>query len=189
MADIKDVGQWIYQDRGRQTGNLRHVKLAYFAQAWSFAWVGRPLFEARIEAWPNGPVVRPLWAAETYDRDAAGTIIGADTSRMEPQEEEILRAVVGFYSPMRTERIKELSHDSAWEAAREGYSSAAHCEVELDPALILRHYSRLALVEPESTPKAPVGLVCGPRSVADVLDTSRLHRARWSVVHERLAPA
>ena len=189
MADIKDVGQWIYQDRGRFTGNLRHVKLAYFAQAWSLAWVGRPLFDARIEAWPNGPVVRPLWTAEKYERDAAGNLIGADASRVAPQEEEILRAVVSFYSPMGTERIKELSHDSAWDAARAGYSAGAHCEVALDPTLILRHYSRLALTAPESAPKAPVGLVCEPRPASEVLATSRTQRARWSAVHERLALA
>ena len=27
----------------------------YYAQAWHFAWAGRPLFRARIVAGPNGP--------------------------------------------------------------------------------------------------------------------------------------
>lgn len=35
-------------------------KLTYYAQAWSLAWDGRPLFADRVEAWANGPVTRSL---------------------------------------------------------------------------------------------------------------------------------
>jgi uncharacterized phage-associated protein len=43
-------------------------KLLYYAQGWHLAWIGEPMFEDRIEAWANGPVVANLWADEKYRR-------------------------------------------------------------------------------------------------------------------------
>ncbi|WP_448059971.1 Panacea domain-containing protein [Cellulomonas hominis] len=188
MAQVIDVGQWLYDTCGSRTGNLRHVKLAYFGQAWSLAWTGRRLFDAQIEAWPKGPVVPALWRAEKYDQVSPGRIAGADGDRVTEREAAILAAVVDFYSPMSTAKIQSLSHDPVWDQAREGYSPDQHSSEELDTNLILRYYSRLSLTS-ESVPAAPVGVVCEVHSDEHVLDTSRVQRQRWAVVHERLATA
>ena len=57
----KDVAAYIL----KKCGNMSHMKLQklmYYAQAWSLVWDEEPLFPERIEAWVNGPVVRPLYA-------------------------------------------------------------------------------------------------------------------------------
>jgi hypothetical protein len=36
-------------------------KLVYYSQVWSLVWNERPLFNERIEAWANGPVVPDLY--------------------------------------------------------------------------------------------------------------------------------
>ena len=40
---------------------LKLQKLVYYAQAWSLVWDEKPLFDEKIEAWSNGPVVRDLF--------------------------------------------------------------------------------------------------------------------------------
>ena len=48
------------RSRHKFSGEIQMHKLLYYAQAWSLAWDGAPLFEDRIEAWKNGPVVPSL---------------------------------------------------------------------------------------------------------------------------------
>ena len=40
---------------------MKLQKLVYYCQAWSLVWDDMPLFESRIEAWANGPVVLDLY--------------------------------------------------------------------------------------------------------------------------------
>jgi uncharacterized phage-associated protein len=48
---------------GDSISNLKLQKLCYYAQAWSLALRGKPLFPERIEAWAQGPVVPELSGA------------------------------------------------------------------------------------------------------------------------------
>jgi uncharacterized phage-associated protein len=41
--------------------NLKLQKLLFYAQGWFLALQDRPLFNERIEAWPHGPVVPPIY--------------------------------------------------------------------------------------------------------------------------------
>ena len=63
-----DAAAEIRRRLGRDVGVVKLHKLLYYAQGWSLAWVGEPLFEEKIHAWANGPVVAELWADETHDR-------------------------------------------------------------------------------------------------------------------------
>ena len=40
---------------------MKLQKLCYYAQAWSLAWDGVPLFNEDFQAWANGPVCRELY--------------------------------------------------------------------------------------------------------------------------------
>jgi len=60
MAKVDDVAAAILQRRSpMDTWKLQ--KLVYYCQAWHLVWEGRPLFDDRIEAWANGPVVPSLY--------------------------------------------------------------------------------------------------------------------------------
>ncbi|MDZ7732589.1 MAG: DUF4065 domain-containing protein [Acidimicrobiia bacterium] len=65
----------------RRFGDLGVVKLhklLYYAQGCHLVWAGEPLFEERIEAWVNGPVVARLWRDEKHDhpRPAPAVLTG-----------------------------------------------------------------------------------------------------------------
>ena len=46
---------------------MKLQKLLYYCQAGSLAWLDRPLFPDRIEAWTNGPVVVSFWEEHSYE--------------------------------------------------------------------------------------------------------------------------
>lgn len=46
--------------RGRCVSRRKLELLLYYAQAWSLAWAGRPLFRARILAAADGPRIPEL---------------------------------------------------------------------------------------------------------------------------------
>lgn len=60
MAQIADVAAYILDKCGRMTV-MKLQKLTYYSQAWHLVWTEKPLFDNRIEAWANGPVVRELY--------------------------------------------------------------------------------------------------------------------------------
>jgi uncharacterized phage-associated protein len=62
VATVHDVAAYIIEKRGAMTA-MKLQKLVYHSQAWPLVWDEKPLFDSRIEAWANGPVV-----PELYDR-------------------------------------------------------------------------------------------------------------------------
>lgn len=62
MASAHDVAAYILKRMGQMTA-MKLQKLVYYSQAWSLVWDEAPLFNERIEAWANGPVVRELYEA------------------------------------------------------------------------------------------------------------------------------
>ena len=62
MVNVLDVAAYILQSAGDMTA-MKLQKLVYYTQAWSLVWDDKPLFEEKIEAWANGPVIRELYDA------------------------------------------------------------------------------------------------------------------------------
>lgn len=50
-----------FQQAGEPITNLKLQKLLYYAQGWFLALKNTPLFPERVEAWPHGPVVPPVY--------------------------------------------------------------------------------------------------------------------------------
>ena len=61
-----DVAAYIVRERGPVPQLLLH-KLLYYSQAASRVWDRVSLFNDRIEAWVNGPVVRSIWDRFQYE--------------------------------------------------------------------------------------------------------------------------
>jgi uncharacterized phage-associated protein len=115
MATVHDVATYIEREHGAQS-KVKLQKLVYYAQAWSLAWTGTPLFTNVIKAWILGPVSPELWNC-----DRSKTV--GDPSRLTGEQVEIVRAVLDFYGPMSPTDIMELSHREApWRDARKGLS-------------------------------------------------------------------
>ncbi len=92
--------------------NLRLNKLMYFAQAWSLALFGKPLFQERIEAWDYGPVVPSIYhqyksfgkhPIECVSPDFSLDIFSED-------ERELLSAVMAHYRKFSTSGLVDIAH-------------------------------------------------------------------------------
>ena len=60
-VSVFDVAAYILNKLGT-ISTIKLQKLVYYCQAWSLVWDEAPLFNEKIEAWVNGPVVRELFA-------------------------------------------------------------------------------------------------------------------------------
>lgn len=147
MSSAIEVAQYI---RAKQSllGEVQMQKLTYYAQAWSLAWDGRPLFEEPIEAWRMGPVVpalRRTWPAP-------------DDSVLTPRERATVDAVIEFYgqhhgAALATMTHAELPWAQVWEQRPAG---SERCSDEIPHESMRRFYTRLSLTSQEIPQRAPV---------------------------------
>ncbi len=95
-------------------------KLLYFAQGWSLAVEGHPLFDEEIQAWKHGPVVpaiRPAFkrfGQEVISKDEASA--SGVASR---QEQLLLESIWRQYRRYSASGLRAMSHrQSPWREAR-----------------------------------------------------------------------
>lgn len=125
MANVQDVAKFFIdlaqkqeqQQSGDLVTNLRLQKLLYFAQGWCLARYDKPLFDAPIEAWKFGPVVREVY--NKYNVNLANGIssdarIASDA--LTAEEMELLLDVVRAYDGYSTKTLVDISHapDGPW---------------------------------------------------------------------------
>ncbi|WP_286915685.1 MULTISPECIES: Panacea domain-containing protein [Pseudomonas] len=111
------------EDAGDLISNLKLQKLVYYAQGFSLALNGRPLFNEQIEAWLHGPVVPELY--HQYKACGSGHIPHPDAFDLDTfsvEERELLDEVYEFYGQYSAWRLRQLTHDETpWrESYREG---------------------------------------------------------------------
>ena len=110
---VFDVAQYILQERGRMT-TMKLQKLVYYAQAWTLAWTGQPLFVNAIEAWDRGPVVRDLWEVHRGLR-YLDVVPQGNAHALDANQREAIEAVLGRYASLSPEVLSELTHgDTPW---------------------------------------------------------------------------
>lgn len=115
-----------------------HV-LLYFAQGWSLAWRGQPLFEDAIEAWVDGPVVETVWTAFHWG-DFHETLVG-DPNRLSAEQVELLDVVGDFYTRLSPEELTTLARrDPSWAAARADVALDTLEPVVVDLARVRAHF-------------------------------------------------
>ncbi|MQU07685.1 Panacea domain-containing protein [Pseudomonas helleri] len=117
------------EDAGDLISNLKLQKLVYYAQGFSLALSGRPLFDEHIEAWLHGPVIPALY--HHYKDFGSGHIphpVAFDLGIFTAQERELLDEAYEFYGQYSAWRLRQLTHDeSPWrESYREGSNQVIH---------------------------------------------------------------
>lgn len=121
-------------------------KLIYFAQAWHMAWTGRKLFAEPFEAWPDGPVVRPVFGYQNNEG-----VPPYDGTGLTEEELSIIDSVLDHYSHLSFQELVDLSHaHMPWAEAREGLEPAEPSRRHLKDASMLVFYTRLAIQDQES---------------------------------------
>src|SRR5579862_7871868 len=103
MASAYDVAADIRRRR-RGVDNYTLHKLLFYAQGLHLAWTSRPLFEQRIEAWDNGPVVADIWRDERHNLSMPPPGMVAD------EDLRVVDYVWSRYGQLSPAELIELSH-------------------------------------------------------------------------------
>lgn len=142
MARVDDVAAYILAKQGEMTA-MKLQKLVYYSQAWHLVWESRPLFDERIEAWANGPVVRALY------RQHRGQFLLSDwpsgnADALTSNEAESIDVVLDSYGGMSAYDLSAQTHSEApWRDAREGLSPGERGSREITQAAMAEFYESL----------------------------------------------
>ena len=122
MATVLDVAAYILQKQGRMS-TWKLQKLVYYSQAWFLVWEDAPLFEAPIQAWANGPVVRELYEKHVGKFQIAALPEG-DPNALNADQKTCIDVVLNDYGHSSGQWLSELAHmEAPWKDAR----ARCHC--------------------------------------------------------------
>lgn len=168
MARVEDVAAFVLEQAGTMT-TFKLQKLLYYAQGWSLAWDAKPLFEAKIKAYENGPVVSTLYAEHKGQRYVSRWPSG-DSAQLDESEKETIRGVLEMYGSKTPQELVTMTHDEApWRDAWVDKSMSAR-EIRIDAirAFFTAEAERKATAKPSPTAAAMAGRL---RSFLDRGDT------------------
>ena len=141
MASAFDVAAYILERKGEIT-TLKLQKLVYFAQAWSLSLDEKPLFNEKIEAWPNGPVIKDLFDYHR-GRHYISSIADGDSEKLDEDQRATIDMLLENYGEKPAYWLERLSHsDPAWIEARGGLSPTEKGDTEITIDSMVRYYSR-----------------------------------------------
>jgi uncharacterized phage-associated protein len=142
------IANWFLANIGRESGDLiTHLKLqklVYYAQAWSLAARGEPLFDEDFQAWAHGPVVPSLF--RTF-RDFGMDPIPAPATvpRLDVETVDLLAEVLDIYGEHSARKLEQLTHrELPWRAARGDLPAEARSDAVITKAAMQRFYGELS---------------------------------------------
>lgn len=143
MANVFDVAKYILAQRGPMSA-MKLQKLVYYSQAWSLVWDDAPLFDSKIEAWANGPVVRSLY----YKHQGQFTVSVADfasaNGELTDDQKETIDTVLLSYGDRSAQWLSDQTHSEApWLNARAGLAESDRSDKEISLASMAEFYSTL----------------------------------------------
>jgi uncharacterized phage-associated protein len=145
MPNVFDVAKYILDKIG-PTSAMKLQKLVYYAQAWSLVWDDAPLFENKIEAWANGPVVRDLYIAHRGQFIVSSDDFARRSSghQFSPEQCETLDEVISAYGNHSAQWLSDQTHSELpWQAARQGLKDSERGDREITLESMAEYYSSL----------------------------------------------
>lgn len=139
---VHDVAAYIVAKSGSLSA-MKLQKLVYYSQAWHLVWDGEPLFDERIEAWANGPVVY-----EVFDRHRGRYTVDSwsdgDESQLNSSERATIDAVLDAYGHLTARQLSFLTHsEGPWQDARGSLPDTARSNAEITPLALAEFYGAL----------------------------------------------
>ncbi len=145
MANVFDVAHYILQRAGDMSA-MKLQKLVYYSQAWSLVWDEDRLFDEKIEAWANGPVVREL-----YDVHRGQYVVCANDlkrlakGQLTTDQRETIDAVLKAYGRQTAQWLSDQTHsEQPWKDARQGLSAKARGNRAIPHRSMREFYSSLS---------------------------------------------
>jgi uncharacterized phage-associated protein len=150
MARVDDVAAFVLEQSGTMTTYKLH-KLLYYAQGWSLAWDGKPLFDAKVKAWENGPVVSSLFNDHRGVKHVHAWPNG-QSSQLSDEEKDAVRAVLEMYGAKSPDELVAMTHEEApWKNAWTGDKTTAR-EITVDA--MTDFFSKLAAERRQEAPSS-----------------------------------
>ena len=142
MPTALDVAQYIIDQRGPLPA-MKLQKLVYYSQAWSLVWDEMPLFDNKIEAWANGPVIRDLYEAHRGQFEVS-RIAHSDAAALNGTQRETIDAVLKYYGDRPSQWLSDLTHqEDPWRRSRNGLPADEHGQHEIPIAALAEYYGSL----------------------------------------------
>lgn len=119
MLAANEVASVIIARSGPWIDAMSLQKLLYYVQAWHLAITDEPLFEERIKAWKDGPVVPQVWY-ERKDRETRRAVDQeVDNLALDEQASDLMDLVLATYGSMSGDELSALAHiETPWREAR-----------------------------------------------------------------------
>lgn len=143
MASVHDVAAYIIKECGEMTA-MKLQKLCYYSQAWHQVWEDRLLFNERIEAWANGPVVPELYRLHRGDFRVSSWVRG-DVDMLDEGEKESIDIVIKSYGKFNAYELSEMTHrEDPWKRARQGIPDGDRCSAPISLGAMHSYYLGVA---------------------------------------------
>lgn len=143
-ANAFDAAEYILEKQGSMSA-MKLQKLVYYSQAWSLVWDDKPLFDNRIEAWANGPVVKDL-----YDKHRGQfTVSACDFARdgqgnLSNTQKDSINTVLEGYGDKSAQWLSDQTHcELPWIEARKGLADLDRGNNEITLASMAEYYGSL----------------------------------------------
>lgn len=113
--------------------HLRLQKLLYYVQGWSLATRNRPMFDDRIEAWKNGPVVRSLYPRfAEYGKKPIPPDDFTTPDGLDADDRAFVASVWEAYKPYSAPQLWRMTHaERPYLEARGNVPADAQCDAEI----------------------------------------------------------
>lgn len=144
-VSVFDVAKYILEQLGQPCSTMKLQKLVYYCQVWFLVWEDKPLFNEKIEAWANGPVVRTLFNFHRgfYTIDKNRLTLG-DSAKLSRLQKDDIDSVLKFYGDQTSQWLINQTHsEQPWIEARKGLAPFERGDREITPAMMVEYYASL----------------------------------------------
>ena len=153
MATVFDVAKYILENTpsGCMT-TWKLQKLVYYSQAWSLVWDERPLFNAPIQAWANGPVVPLLYQAHRGKFSICVDEIMGNSDNLSTDEKDTIDAIMKFYGDKSGAYLSALTHmERPWKEVRGNLPAGEPSTEEIPLDLMADYYGSISAAKSKTT--------------------------------------
>lgn len=138
-----DVAEFILEKLGPMPA-MKLQKLVYYAQAWHLVWSDAPLFEERIEAWANGPVVPALYQMHRQEFILNPGKFHGTPGALSADEADSVSRVLTHYGDKNSQWLSDLTHSEApWQNARVGLAPGERGTTPIELGAMAEYYGSL----------------------------------------------
>jgi uncharacterized phage-associated protein len=147
MASVHDVAAYILNKQGGSISTWKLQKLAYYSQAWHLVWAEDALFQDRIEAWANGPVIPALFSQHRGQFNVS-TWSKGDPDNLSDKEKATVDRVLASYGGLSGQQLSILTHaEDPWREARVGLAPTERSTNQITREALVFYYGALETSE------------------------------------------